>query len=421
MPSCTTVIETPLRMDNYHTGLVNELFYVGNRCPLPGGCAWFELDRIKKFCVNPSSGEDVPSPVALSIVGRVSSSLNNTGIFGGWSANGQFAPQRARRTFLLSAPLGGPFRPDWQTAIENIKQIQAQGSHSSKKTRYLFVDENASPMEAVLRMGSSVFRELSEGEETDQILVQMIPPSKRDDPEWQEIVETRALTNLPVFDHLGAMVPLRRVRPSISGALVKVTFRMRCWKYNPTDPYSFAADVIRIDILQRQQLQPLAASITNVTIGGERGGEHHSMASDRASTNDKEVLLNAGKISKKSNTVANFENDAPNSNSASLLPMFIEDHGHSLLDSQPSDVTAVLIPDALPNALSSFQPTEVNIQLQEPMADNHAPLTNMDNNATVVDKNSKTSGTKAKRSLPEGFHTSVQRPSKKSKTIAVAS
>jgi hypothetical protein len=145
-------------MQNSHTDLINQLFYLGNPHPLPGGCAWFELDRMKKFCSSPLPGEDVPSPAAFTIVGRVSSSLNNTGVFGGWSANGQFAPQRARRTFLLSAPLGGPFRPHWDTAMQNVKQLQAQATHNSKKTRYLFVNENTSPMEAVLRMGSSVFR-----------------------------------------------------------------------------------------------------------------------------------------------------------------------------------------------------------------------------------------------------------------------
>jgi hypothetical protein len=99
----------------------------------------------------------------------------------------------------------------------------------------------------------------------------MIPPSKRDDPEWLDIVETRVLTNLPVFDQLGALVPLRRIRMSISGALVKVTFGMRCWKYNPVDPFSFAADVIRIDIIQRHlPPQPLAASaIPHVPYSGE--------------------------------------------------------------------------------------------------------------------------------------------------------
>ncbi|KIK63683.1 hypothetical protein GYMLUDRAFT_57351 [Collybiopsis luxurians FD-317 M1] len=276
-------------MESVHTELAAAMFYLGNKRPLPGGCAWFELDRVKTFCVAPRSGEDIPVAVPFTIVGRVSTNLNNTGVFGGWSATGPFPLHRSRRTFHLGPPLSGVLRADWPVAIANLKSIQAQVTQNTKKVRYLFVNETSTPMESILRVGSKVFRvtkvictlrgcliiilfqDLAQDEGIDgscyvsnliichglhiafsiESLASLIPLSHRQDPSWQSISETKALQDFPVYDEKAELIPLRRVKNSISGAIVKVTFSLRSWRYNSNDPFSFAADVSKVEILQR--------------------------------------------------------------------------------------------------------------------------------------------------------------------------
>ncbi|KIK71582.1 hypothetical protein GYMLUDRAFT_52639 [Collybiopsis luxurians FD-317 M1] len=250
-------------MRDFYEDIISTPFYLGNLKPFTSGCKWFELDRMKRFCSRPEQTEDVPPTAPLAIVGRVSTTLNNTGIFGGWSTKAQFSAYRARRTFLLGPPLGGPLRAHWQKAVKNLKELQLQATNNNvRKTRYLFDDENTLAMDAVLRMGSAVFRPiLCSHIAILENLVNSIPVSKRDDSEWLDIAQTKAFAPLPVFDVNGLAVPLRKVRSVISGALVKVTFGLRCWRFNQSEPLSFAADVIRIEVIQnRLSAQPLIAS-----------------------------------------------------------------------------------------------------------------------------------------------------------------
>lgn len=62
-------------------------------------------------------------------------------------------------------------------------------------------------------------------------------------------METKTFADFPLYDESGDLVPLRRVRPTIAGATVLLTFSFRCWRFEPTDPFSFAADVERVDVL----------------------------------------------------------------------------------------------------------------------------------------------------------------------------
>ncbi|KIK66605.1 hypothetical protein GYMLUDRAFT_55338 [Collybiopsis luxurians FD-317 M1] len=242
--------------------LARELHYLGNPHPFPEGCEWFEIDRVKQFCLPPVGTNDRPTQIPFTIVGRVSTNLNNTGIFGGWSANSKFSPQCARRTFQLGAPLSGPICQHWETAINNLKDIQGLATGESSNARYLFADGNQTPMNCLLRLGCPVFRDLAENECLDEQPARCIPASETNDSSWFQTVETKALVGFPVFGQEGCAIPLPSVKGSINDLLVKVTFMLRCWKFARNDPFSFAADVCRIDIIERQQqLSALHASL----------------------------------------------------------------------------------------------------------------------------------------------------------------
>ncbi|KIK63421.1 hypothetical protein GYMLUDRAFT_57629 [Collybiopsis luxurians FD-317 M1] len=237
-------------IQEHYKELLEDTVYLGNPHPFPVSCQWYELDRMKRYCWSSPLSDQTPSPLFLTIVGRMSANLNNTGIFGGWTVRSQFKPQRARRTFLLGAPLAGTLREHWPTAVSHLKKIQNQATTNSTDVRYLFLDDDSSPLNSVIRIGSGVFRDLAPHEALDENLVAAIPSSKKEDSEWLKISQTKALCDLVAFAEDGSSIPLRRIRSAISGSLVKVTFSLRCWRYSRSDPFSFAADVSRIDIIQ---------------------------------------------------------------------------------------------------------------------------------------------------------------------------
>ncbi|KAJ3858284.1 hypothetical protein EV359DRAFT_87968 [Lentinula novae-zelandiae] len=149
--------------------------------------------------------------------------LNNTGIFGGWSPTGQYAPGSSRRTFQLGPPLSGVFRDNWTAAITKLKEVQTAGANNTRKVRYLFVHENVPPLDSLIRLGCKVFCDLDEGEGPDKLLSLSIPADKKGNAEW--------------------------FRSVIAGATVCVTFGLCCWYSNPNEPFSFAADIVCIDLL----------------------------------------------------------------------------------------------------------------------------------------------------------------------------
>ncbi|KAJ3890796.1 hypothetical protein GG344DRAFT_77534 [Lentinula edodes] len=96
-------------------------------------------------------------------------------------------------------------------------------------------------------------QDLDEGEGPDELLSSSIPPDKKANSEWVEIRQSKALAPFPLFAISGEPIPLKRVRSVIAGATVRVTFGLRCWRFNPNDPFSFAADIVRIDLLSSPQ------------------------------------------------------------------------------------------------------------------------------------------------------------------------
>ncbi|KAJ4487405.1 hypothetical protein C8J55DRAFT_558463 [Lentinula edodes] len=244
---------TPNDYSQLKQTLQGHFFYLGRQGPFPEGCGWFTLDGKKTYCAPLTAGQETPNTVPLQIVGRVGTNLNNTGIFGGWTPSGQFPPGGSRRTFQLGPPLSGIFRDDWIAAITKLKEVQTAGANNTRKVRYLFVHENVPPLDSLIRMGCKVFCDLDEGEGPDELLSSSIPPDKKANSEWVEIRQSKALAPFPLFAISGEPIPLKRVRSVIAGATVRVTFGLRCWRFNPNDPFSFAADIVRIDLLSSPQ------------------------------------------------------------------------------------------------------------------------------------------------------------------------
>ncbi|KAJ3877933.1 hypothetical protein F5051DRAFT_428585 [Lentinula edodes] len=240
---------TPIDYLRLKATLQGHYYYLGREGPLPEGCGWFTLDGKKTYCAPLMAGQDTPTTVPFQIVGRVGTNLNNTGIFGGWSPTGQYAPGSSRRTFQLGPPLSGVFRDDWTAAITKLKEVQTAGANNTRKVRYLFVHENVPPLDSLIRLGCKVFCDLDEGEGPDELLASSIPADKKGNAEWVEIKQTKTLAPFPLFATNDELVPLKRVRSVIAGATVRVTFGLRCWRFNPNEPFSFAADIVRIDLL----------------------------------------------------------------------------------------------------------------------------------------------------------------------------
>ncbi|GAW02205.1 hypothetical protein LENED_003842 [Lentinula edodes] len=244
---------TPGDYSRLQQTLHGNFFYLGREGPFPDGCGWFVLDGKKTYCAPLTAGQEAPSSIPFQIVGRVGTNLNNTGIFGGWTPTGQYPPNNSRRTFQLGPPLAGVFRNDWIAAITKLKEIQTAGANNTRKVRYLFVHENVPPLDSLVRMGSKVFRDLDDGEGPDDLLYSSIPKNKREDADWTDIRLTKGLAPFPLFGMNDELIPLARARSVIGGATVRVTFSLRCWRYNPNEPFSFAADVVRVDLLSTPQ------------------------------------------------------------------------------------------------------------------------------------------------------------------------
>ncbi|KAH7867868.1 uncharacterized protein C8R40DRAFT_1178533 [Lentinula edodes] len=217
---------TPIDYSRLKVTLQGHYYYLRREGPLPEGCGWFTLNEKKTYCAPLMAGQDTPTTVPFQIVGWVGTNLNNTGIFGGWSPTGQYAPGSSRRTFQLGPPLSGVFRDNWTAAITKLKEVQTAGANNTRKVRYLFVHENVPPLDSLIRLGCKVFCDLDEGEGPDELLSLSIPADKKGNAEWVEIKQT-----------------------NIAGATVRMTFGLRCWRFNPNEPFSFAADIVRIDLL----------------------------------------------------------------------------------------------------------------------------------------------------------------------------
>ncbi|KAJ3888184.1 hypothetical protein GG344DRAFT_68178 [Lentinula edodes] len=144
----------------------------------------------------------------------------------GWSPTGQYAPGSSRHTFQLGPPLSGVFRDNWTAAIPKLKEVQTGGANNTRKVQYLFVHENVPPLDSLIRLGCKAFCDLDEGEGPDELLSSSIPADKKGNAEWVEIKQT-----------------------NIADATVRMTFGLRCWRFNLNEPFSFAADIVRIDLL----------------------------------------------------------------------------------------------------------------------------------------------------------------------------
>ncbi|KAH7869211.1 uncharacterized protein C8R40DRAFT_1074272 [Lentinula edodes] len=138
----------------------------------------------------------------------------------------------------------GVFRNDWIAAITKLKEIQTAGANNTWKVRYLFVHENVPPLDSL---------DLDDGEAPDDVLYSSIPKNKREDADWTDIRLTKGLAPFPLFGMNDEPIPLQRAHSVIGGATVRVTFGLRCWRYNPNEPFSFAADVVRVDLLSTPQ------------------------------------------------------------------------------------------------------------------------------------------------------------------------
>ncbi|KAJ3921551.1 hypothetical protein F5877DRAFT_76054 [Lentinula edodes] len=228
--------------------LKESFYYLGNQRPLPEGCGWTSLDGKQIFSAGVTLADSAPTVIPFTVVGRVATNLNNTGLFGTWSRNSKYGAATARRSFQLGPPLDLGFRRDWAPAMARLKELQLAGANNSRKVQYLFVHKNVPPQDCILRAGARVFRDVEDGEE-NQGVRDAVPKDKKDDPAWIDIVETKNFAVFPLYDESGNLVPLRSVRPTIAGATVLLTFSFRCWRFEPTDPFSFAADVERVDVL----------------------------------------------------------------------------------------------------------------------------------------------------------------------------
>ncbi|KAJ4463315.1 hypothetical protein C8J55DRAFT_567696 [Lentinula edodes] len=216
---------TPIDYPRLKATLQGHYYYLRREGPLPEGCGWFTLNEKKTYCAPLMVGQDTPTTVPFQIVGWVGTNLNNTGIFG-WSPTGQYAPGSSRHTFQLRPPLSGVFRDNWTAAIPKLKEVQTAGANNTRKVRYIFVHENVPPLDSLIRLGCKVFCDLDEGEGPDELLSSSIPADKKGNAEWVEIKQT-----------------------NIADATVCMTFGLRCWCFNLNEPFSFAADIVRIDLL----------------------------------------------------------------------------------------------------------------------------------------------------------------------------
>lgn len=145
-------------MTTLQSTLKEGFYYLGNQRPLPEGCAWTSLDGKQMFSAGVTSENSAPTVIPFTVVGRVATNLNNTGLLGTWSRNSKFGPSTARRTFQLGPPLDLGFRRDWAPAMARLKELQLAGANNSRKVQYLFVHENVPPQDCILRAGARVFR-----------------------------------------------------------------------------------------------------------------------------------------------------------------------------------------------------------------------------------------------------------------------
>ncbi|KAJ3926683.1 MAG: hypothetical protein NXY57DRAFT_966272 [Lentinula lateritia] len=209
------------------TSLLEGFYYLGNQRPLPEGCRWTTLDGKQFVTVPVMHGNPIPTIAPFTVVGHVATNLKNTGLLGSWSRNSKFSPETTRHTFQIGPPIGHVFQQDWAPAMLRVKELQLAGSNNSRKVQYLFVHENVAPVDCILRAGA---QDLEDGED-NKGLKDAIPRGKEDDPAWIDIVDTKNFSQFPLYDIDGELIPLR------------------CWHFAPTDPYSFAADIKRVDIL----------------------------------------------------------------------------------------------------------------------------------------------------------------------------
>ncbi|KAJ3846078.1 hypothetical protein EV368DRAFT_89581 [Lentinula lateritia] len=225
--------------------LKESFYYLGNQQPLPEGCGWTSLDGKQMFSAGVTLADSAPTVIPFTVVGCVATNLNNTGLFGTWSRNSKYGAATAHCSFQLGPPLDLGFCRDWAPAMARLKELQLAGANNSRKVQYLFVHENVPPQDCILRAGA---RDVEDGEE-NQGVHDAIPKDKKDDPAWINIVETKNFAVFPLYDESGDLVPLRSVQPTIAGATILLTFSFCCWRFEPTDPFSFAADVERVDVL----------------------------------------------------------------------------------------------------------------------------------------------------------------------------
>lgn len=146
------------RFKDLRNNLLEGFYYLGNQRSLPEGCRWTTLDG-KQFVTAPATHENsIPTIAPFTLIGRVGTNLNNTGILGSWSRNSRFSPETSRRTFQIGPALGHVFQQDWAPAMAKLKELQLIASSNSRKVQYLFVHENVPPQDCILRAGARVFR-----------------------------------------------------------------------------------------------------------------------------------------------------------------------------------------------------------------------------------------------------------------------
>ncbi|GAW00004.1 hypothetical protein LENED_001493 [Lentinula edodes] len=248
------------QLGNLRNNLLEGFYYLGNQRSLPEGCRWTTLDG-KQFVTVPATQQNsIPTIAPFTLVGRVATNLNNTGILGSWSRNSRFPPETSRRTFQIGPALGHVFQQDWAPAMAKLKELQLIASSNSRKVQYLFVHENVPPQDCILRAGARVFRDLEDGEENNSVQ-EAVPKGKEDDPAWIDIVDSKNFAEFPLYDIDGERIPLKKVRTAMAGAIVLLTFSLHCWHFVPTDPFSFAADVERVDILLPAHKTPITMTL----------------------------------------------------------------------------------------------------------------------------------------------------------------
>ncbi|KIK54309.1 hypothetical protein GYMLUDRAFT_63248 [Collybiopsis luxurians FD-317 M1] len=142
----------------------SELYYLGNTHPVPPGCGW-----------------------------------------GFWSMDTSWAVQPPLSSAHISSwtPIGWKSAGPLADCYEKFKRYSGASQRMKQK-------------------------ELIDDEEPDQDLAEYIPQLQRNNVDWIDIGQTRALALLPVYDENNDIVPLRRVKNAISGSTISIS-NLACW------------------------------------------------------------------------------------------------------------------------------------------------------------------------------------------------